>query len=306
VVAVVSTFRPNAHSVTNVERIAAQSDRVIVVDDGSGPRYDAQLTALSGTGAQVIALPRNCGIAAALNAGIEAAELVGDDVVVTFDQDSNAPQGFISGLISTLDDALGAGLKVAIVAPESFAGVSQVGRHLDHGFVEALRPIQSGMLVRASALQQIGRFEESYFIDLVDVEYYLRAREAGLVSVAVQGLDLPHELGHFQAMRVLGRRVSTTLSTPFRYYYRARNRWALNSRYGKSAASFLRRETVRDIAYFVLVVAFARPRLSILQVVKRGVTDARRGRMGRIPDDVEALASSISWRGEAVEQPGRG
>jgi len=304
VIAVVSTYHPGPDAVANVERVVAQCDEVVVVDDGSGPEFQDELSALVATGARLVSLSRNSGIAAALNAGIRSAELGERDLVVTFDQDSNIRDGFVGRLVSTLDDASAAGLDVAIVAPASFAGVQQTGRELDHGFVEALRPIQSGMLVTASALKQVGDFDESYFIDLVDVEYYLRVREAGLTSIAVEGLDLPHELGQFQTMRVLGRRVSTTLSTPFRYYYRSRNRRALNRRYRRTAASFLRRETMRDIAYFVLVVAFARPRRGILQVLRRGMRDAGQGRMGRIPDEVEALASSVTWRGQPIDHPG--
>lgn len=306
VIAVVSTYRPGPDAIGNVKRIVAQCDEVIVVDDGSGPAYQEELSGLNATGARLVALSLNSGIAAALNAGIRAAGLEAQDVVVTFDQDSIIPEGFVGRLVSTLDEASAAGLDVAIVAPARFAGVEQTGQKLKHGFVEALRPIQSGMLVAGSALRQVGEFDESYFIDLVDVEYYLRVREAGLASVAVEDLDLPHELGHFQMMRVLGRKVSTTLSTPFRYYYRSRNRRALNRRYRKSAPSFIRRETLRDMAYFVLVVAFARRRWAILEVFRRGVRDAGQGRMGRIPDDVEALASSVRWRGRRIDHPGNG
>lgn len=304
VIAVVSTYHPGPDAIGNVARIVPQCDEVIVVDDGSGPGFREELAALAATGARVVALSRNSGIAAALNAGLRAAELDERDVVVTFDQDSDIGDGFVGRLVSTLDEASAAGLDVAIVAPASFAGVEQTGSELDHGFIEALRPIQSGMLVTASSLKQLGDFDESYFIDLVDVEYYLRVREAGLASIAVEGLDLPHELGHFQAMRVLGRRVSTTLSTPFRYYYRSRNRRTLNRRYRRSAASFLWRESMRDLAYFVLVVAFAQPRWGIIRVLGRGVRDAGRGRMGRIPDEVEALASSVTWRGQQIDRPG--
>ncbi|WP_243063510.1 glycosyltransferase [Humibacter sp. RRB41] len=304
VVAVVSVYRPGHDVVDNVARIVDQVDHVVVVDDGSGDGFDEVFSELTAAGARLVVLQANSGIAAALNAGIEAADLDRSDVVVTFDQDSNPPAGFVARLLDVLRESEDAGLPVAIVAPATFAGVDQTGPELASGLREALRPIQSGMLVTGSALERIGTFDEGLFIDLVDVEFYLRALEAGLVSVAASGLDLPHELGHFQSMSVLGRRVSTTLSSPFRYYYRARNRVIVTRRYRNIAGPLLRRERNRDLAHFVVAVAFARPRPALVTVLRRGWRDGRTGAGGGIPSDLNDTASSISWRGQRVERPG--
>lgn len=303
VVAVVSVFRPGSEVVANVAKIVDQADDVVVVDDGSGEGFDQVHSELTRAGARLVALPENKGIAAALNAGIAAADLSPSDVVVTFDQDSALPSGFIARLVKVLRESESAGLAVAIVAPETFAGVDQTGPELAPGLREALRPIQSGMLVTGSALQRIGAFDEGLFIDLVDVEFYLRALAAGLVSVAAPGLDLPHELGHFQSMSVLGRRISTTLSSPFRYYYRARNRVIVTRRYRHVAHALLRRERNRDVAHFVVAVAFARPRLALVSVLRHGWRDGRKGGTGRIPSALNEKASTISWRGERVDRP---
>lgn len=303
IVAVVSVFHPQTEVAVNVAAIAAQATETIVVDDGSGAGYDDARSAITATGARLIVLEENVGIAAALNAGVKAVQLHDGDVVITFDQDSAPPAGFITALVETLHDATRSGLEVAIVAPATFAGVDQTGGELANGMPEALRPIQSGMLVTASSLRKVGLFDEGLFIDLVDVEFYLRIRAAGMASVAVRGLDLPHELGAFQSMTVLGRRVSTTLSTPFRYYYRSRNRVIVTRRFRAGARRLLRQEAFRDSVHFVLATVFASRRGAFLTLLRRGRRDGRRGITGRMPDDLRATASSISWRGTRVERP---
>ncbi|MHA7987254.1 glycosyltransferase [Rathayibacter sp. CAU 1779] len=300
VFAVMSVFHPDETVLENVARTVRQVDAVIVVDDGSGPEYRETLDAVEGAGATVVALEENSGIAAALNAGIRASSLAEQDLLITLDQDSRLPDAFVDQLKATLDRAVAAGLPAGIVAPATFAGVDQTGRDLGSGFVEALRPIQSGMLVTASALKTIGLFDEELFIDLVDVEYYLRALKHGLASVAAVGVDLPHELGQIQSMRMLGRTVSTTLSTPFRYYYRARNRVVITRRYLDLDPALLRNERNRDLAHFGVAMAFARPRGAFVRVLWVGWRDGRGGRLGRISQSTMSRVRAVRWRGERV------
>ena len=300
VLAVMSVYRPSEEAVSNAARAVSQADRVIVIDDGSGTAFRERLDDIRAVGAQVLSLDANRGIAAALNEGIRALAPGAGDVIVTLDQDSRLPDGFVSTLLKTLSDAETSGLPVAIVAPESFAGVSQKGVRLPGGFDEALRPIQSGMLVTAAALEDLGLLDEGLFIDLVDVEYYLRAVQGAWVSVAARGLDLPHELGRHQSMSIMGRRISTTLSTPFRYYYRTRNRVIITRRYSATARTLLRSERFRDTAHFAVAVLFARPRADFLRLLRLGWRDGRSNRVGKIPPEAMALAAGISWRGEPL------
>ncbi|GAB3612425.1 glycosyltransferase family protein [Humibacter ginsengisoli] len=297
VIAIVSLYRPDKEALANVSRIAAQADEVIAVDDGSGDEYESIVEAIAGLGVFVLSSSENEGIGAALNRGISHAAPGIDDVVITFDQDSVVPVGFIDALIDTLCRSTADGLKVGMVAPASFGGISQTGSKLSDGFTEALRPIQSGLLVTGMALRTVGDFDADFFIDLVDDEYYFRARAAGFLSVASADLDLPHRLGSFRTLRILGVPITTTLSTPFRYYYRSRNRILLSRRYRSSSPGLILRDSALDAAHFVAVLLFARPRRSMLTVLWRGLRDARLGRTGRIPPEVAQIAARIAWRG---------
>ena len=296
IVAIVSSFRPTSDLVANVRLIAAQVDSVIVVDDGSGPLFTAVLDEVRDAGAEVLVQEDNAGIASALNAGLRAAQLRPEDLAVTFDQDSAVPGGFIEALVDTWDAGVRAGLAMGMVSPERFAGILQVLPGTDsHGFVHSREPIQSGTLLSGEVLESVGMQREEFFIDLVDIEYYLRLKKLGRACLVAPGLTLPHELGRTYPLTLAGRRVrwrgrglTLSLSTPFRYYYRARSRVVVNSEYFATARKLLLVDTLRELQHVVFVVLYARPRWPMVRVLAQGVRDGRKRRMGKIPRDVAA------------------
>ncbi len=303
VVAVVSSFRPGRDLLDNLALIAAQTDDVVCVDDGSGPQAQDVLDAVRAAGVRVVELPENGGIATALNAGLSAADLGPRDLAVMFDQDSAVPEGFVAALVAAWDAGERAGLRVGMVSPERFAGVPQVvAGAAGDGFLRSVEPIQSGSLVSGRVLAEAGDLQDDLFIDLVDKEHWLRLRRHGLECLAAPGLDLPHELGRTYALTIAGRVVrpaaplTFSMSTPFRYYYRVRNRVVVNREYWRDQPGLLARDTALEVRHLALVWLSAQHRAAFVRLVARGLRDGLRGRMGRMPDDVARLADCIRWR----------
>lgn len=306
--AVVTSFRPDRGLLDATAALRDQVAGVIVVDDGSGPGYDDVLDALALQGVTVLRRAENAGIAAALNAGIEGALARTCDAVVTFDQDSMVEPGFIAALVRAHDHAVDVGARPGPVVPEYFAGVSQVHARTRQGTLLARHAIQSGMLLDRRVLEAIGLLREELFIDLVDTEFELRCHAGGFVSVAAPGLVLAHSLGRQYERRMLGMRVSlpgippvVTLSTPFRYYYRVRNRIVINREYGRRFFAWTLRDTVLEVLHFASALTLARPRRALWALYRAGIRDARRGRMGRMPGTLQETAATISWSARPAE-----
>lgn len=305
---VVTTFAPTADVLDRLRTLIDQVDEVVVVDDGSGAAADEVLDAIAGIGARVVRLPENRGIAAALNAGVAAlldnrapAERAADGIVF-FDQDSHVGDDFVRRLVAAHVAASRDSVPVAATAPEFFAGVSQVHGSRG-GHLIARQPIQSGLLVSSVALRAIGPFREDFFIDLVDTEYSLRAEAHGFVTVAARGLDLPHALGRRvglapfgRTLRLGGRTLGFTVSAPFRYYYRARNRVVVNRRYRARRPFTIARATLLEWRHYVIVWLAVRDRRALTAILRAGRADGRRGAMGRIPDTLSREAADITWR----------
>jgi rhamnosyltransferase len=308
VVAVVSAFRPGEALVEHCAQLAPQVSRVIVVDDGSGDAAEPVLARLEAAGATVLRQRENAGIGAAMNRGFEAARGLDPAVefVVTFDQDSQVPDGFVGALVDEYDRLAG-GLRVGMVAPEFFSTTPQTRKDQGRDFLEAYAPIQSGLLMPLAAIDELGPQRADYFIDLIDTEYYLRARRAGFEAVCVPGLMLPHGFGHRLYVHAFGRRLKkrdgrprmVSVSSPFRYYYRARNRIVLNRQYGRDPGmgALLRRDALHDLIPDYLVALYcARGKGALLSMMLSGFRDGRRGRMGRIAGTAARRAGRIRWR----------
>ncbi len=274
VAAVVPAYAPDADLVDLVADLVPQVDLVVVVDDGSpGLASVARWDACRAAGASVVTHQANRGIAAALNTGLREALSDGSvDAVLTLDQDSRVPPGFVAALVGRWTAADDAGVQVGLVAPEHVTGLpaQRDGRP----------PIQSGQLVPVDTFTRVGGFDESLFIDGVDDDFALRCLDAGLAVLVVPGLSLGHRLGAGQRLRLAGRDVTITRSAPFRSYYLARNRAVLVQRYARRHPGWAGGQVLGLGRHVALMLLLAPDRRTRGVEVWRGLRDAATGRSG--------------------------
>ncbi|TGO04079.1 glycosyltransferase [Serinibacter arcticus] len=286
VVTVVSAFAPGSSLVEAVRSAIGQSS-VVVVDDGSPAdgSVDATLDAVEGLGARVVRLPRNSGIGAALNAGIRDALADPDtSYVLTMDQDSTLPAGYVAILVSLADEARTAGIRVGSVAPE-FAGGLRSNRSGElSGFVLAREPIQSGLLVPRDVLEKLGLLDEALFIDGVDTEYFLRTTQEGARCLVAPGLATGHQLGGTLAVEVLGRSVPVTVASTFRYYYQQRNLVILLRRWARRRPGWAATAVAKHVRHVAITTLLAPGRRARLAELRAGLVDGLRGKTGRRPE----------------------
>jgi GT2 family glycosyltransferase len=125
------------------------------------------------------------------------------------------------------------------------------------------------MLVSRAVLEAVGTFDEEYFFGFEEVEFCLRARARGFLTVVTSDLAY-HEGGH--SLR------SQTLPL----YYASRNHLRMAARlHGRSLS-----RTLRIIALNAAFATRASPRHipSRLSAVTRGTLDHFRGRYGAAPE----------------------
>ncbi len=166
---------------------------VVVVDGGSADGTRA-VCAASALPVRLVALPRNVGYAAAVNAGLAAAR--GDDLVVLNNDVEVAPD-FLERLVATAHHA-GAELVAPRVLVLDRPGViDNTGNDLyadglnlcrargepdevrHRVAVDPLLPSGAALLIRRSLLERIGGFDERFFAYGEDAEFGLRALRAG-------------------------------------------------------------------------------------------------------------------------------
>ncbi len=291
--AVITAFDPGEGLLAVVASVLGQVNSVVVVDDGSRAAGALRvLGACERLGCSVLRRGDNGGIAAALNSGVAQAlsAAVPPSDVLTLDQDSEIPKGYVAAAVLAREAAERCGIRVGMTAPERVTGLPRRVRGSRDGVLLGGEPIQSGLLVPSSVLRTVGRFDESLFIDGVDSDFYLRCLDAGLAVVLVPGTTLAHRLGSRHPVRFLGRPlvlrgsgVEVTHARPFRYYYLTRNRIALVRAHARRHPGWAAGQLLGLARHLALVLTLVPGRGERARWVLHGIRDGVRGVSGRAP-----------------------
>lgn len=222
-----STFNPTEHSNANALDLARQVDKLVVVDDGS--KDNSVLKKLAHPKIEIIYLEENKGIAAALNQGIRQALAENAHFILTMDQDTQLETGYVSALLNTFELASDT-THIGIVLTDCVNGQPSIPpAYSPEGFGLVSEGIQSGMLISAACLRSVGLLDEDLFIDCVDIEFCLRARDHQWQIAVSPGSNITHALGEQVPIRRWGKHSKRAAANtfeyhaPFRQYYITRN-----------------------------------------------------------------------------------
>lgn len=281
--AVVAAFRPGPELPTAVEGVIGQVEVVVVVVDEHpvSEATRAALEACRAAGAYVVEHGANRGIGAALNTGVAdvlARRPLTSDVL-TLDQDSAVPPGYVAALLAAGSAAEAAGVRVGMVAPDAVGSILRLPTRRRGPVVIGGEPIQSGLLVPVPVLQLLRGFDESLFIDGVDTDFWLRARDAGLHCVLAPGTRLEHRLG--QAITLgAGHETPLVVASTFRYYYQWRNLVALLRRHLRRHPVYSLRAMLRAVRHLAIVTVLTPERAARLRQAYAGLRAGLRGDVG--------------------------
>ena len=200
-------------SLEKLERPELFSLRVIVVDNGSGDG-SVQYIASAYPELEIIALPVNVGFGAACNIAINRImKDVSCPYVFLLNNDAVVHSSALTELIQVAEAHPAAG----ILGPKVYyrdkphmlwyAGArrrwgvlaaADTGRgRVDYGQFDAVREVDYvfgvAMLIRRSVFERIGVFDERFFIYLEDMDFCLRAQEAGFSLLFVPQTHVWHK-----------------------------------------------------------------------------------------------------------------
>lgn len=225
---VMSTYRPNLEVIERAIKHASVLDQLVIVDDGSPE--SSLLDSLNSPNIRVIKLEKNSGIACALNTGMRLALSEHADFVMTLDQDSILDTGYVDKSLNVFAVSASS-TRIGIVLTDSVNLQPSIPPcYSPEGFGLVDEGIQSGMIISSSCLSDIGFLDERLFIDCVDTEYCLRARDFGWNIAVAPGTNLIHSLGELVPFKPFGIQQFEAGKTkqyqyhpPFRRYYIVRN-----------------------------------------------------------------------------------
>ncbi len=223
VAAVIVLYNPDKPLLGRLLRsVVAEVEKIFVIDNTPGSTeefssyFDEYQSCIS-----YLPLGVNKGIATAQNIGIRKSMGAACSHVLLLDQDSALPPGMVKKLLDAEQELLSEGKKVAAIGPmfvdEKTGNFPRAIRHIlprDEiaSDQDSRKPVvadcllASGSLIRSVVFSAVGMMLDELFIDLVDVEWGLRAKGKGYKSYIIPSVILRHSIGD-AAIQLLGREI---------------------------------------------------------------------------------------------------
>jgi rhamnosyltransferase len=144
----------------------------------------------------------------------------------------------------------------------------------------ALLAITAGTLISVDRFNQIGLFNESYFIDFVDNDYCLRAAMLGLTVAVNCKVVLNHAIGRREEKSFLGLSIKPNHHAPNRRYYIARNGVFTAIKYFYSYPSYALLIAIRLAHEFLSILLYESNRRKKAVAMIGGIKHGFHGKMG--------------------------
>lgn len=278
-----------ALAVSSLRSSRTPPTEILVVDNHSSDGSVGMLRNAFGD-VRVIESTDNLGFSGGCNLGIRDALDRGPRFILLMNSDCVLAPDAIDQLIAAMEDnpSLGVAAPVLLSREEpdrvASAGISfstRTGRMRHHAAGRRFATLGSApvrvvdavsgcvMLIRREVFDKAGLLDEPYFFSFEDIDFCLRARDAGFHTACVHDARAYHEGG-----RTIGRRSSS------RIYYGTRNHLRLTARVGHRSGRLFRLGLVAGFNAAYVLVSPEAPLVGGLAAFVRAVWDHANGRYG--------------------------
>jgi GT2 family glycosyltransferase/glycosyltransferase involved in cell wall biosynthesis len=276
-------------AVRSLQTSRTPPSEILIVDNASG---DGSAERLRGSleGVRIIESPDNLGFPGGCNIGIRAALGGGAGLVLLVNSDAVLAPDAIDHLSAAMARNPGLGIAAPVLLSReepdhvSSAGISfsrRTGRMRHRGAGRRVAALDPGpvhivdavsgcvMLIRREVFERAGFLDEAYFFSFEDIDFCLRARNAGFQTGCVQDAVAYHEGG-----RTIGRRSAR------RIYFGTRNHLRLAARAGAPAGRPLRMGMVVGLNAAYVLLSPEAPLVRGASALVRGAWHHFTGRYG--------------------------
>jgi rhamnosyltransferase len=284
--AVIISYDPDNGLRDRIAAVRAQVQEVLIVDNNS--RHDCfnllrRIASVPGT--HLIRNEENVGVGSALNQGARWAVARGYSWVLALDQDTVVAQDMVESLCAVYR-AYPERAKLAVIGSNSTNSVNGKPLHHFDGADGSLAKevgavITSGSLVSLEKFHEIGGFRGEFFIDCVDLEYCVQARERGFRVVVSCRPLMEHSIGHLSEHHLPWKKTGTSNHSAVRRYYMARNHLVLVREHVLRTPIWVLATFFSFVKCTILMVFFEKDRLRKVKYTAMGIVDGLFGHFGR-------------------------
>lgn len=270
--AAIVTFNPDISLLRRViGALRKQVVKLYVVDNCSDNKTEIRSICIT-EDADFIPLPKNEGIAAALNCAFKKADDDGMKWLLTSDQDSVMPDDLLKKFSKQGGDLI-AQKNLGIICPNF------VNRSTGEKEYEGESPklidmcITSGSLTRISSWKEIQGFDEEMFIDGVDFDFCVRLKNAGYKILLLPNVCIEHEIGNACEHSLFGYKFLVLNHSAFRKKYIAQNILYLDGKFNNGRITF--RTILRLCKQFALVIFYEQDKKAKIEALWQGCVKGR-------------------------------
>jgi len=212
---IIILYHPQNDVVTNINSYIDILDELIVWDNTPG---GCEINFPDHWNIQKMGMNENVGIGKALNEAAKYAMANDFTHLLTMDQDSYFVDDHCKKYINTIQTH-----QKAIFGPNYLVHNQPFFKEQD-SFDDTDLPMTSGSVFPVDVFKQIGLFREDFFIDSVDIEFCLRAKQNNYPVFIIPFVLLVHGLGHQKKKhKFLWKTFFPNEYSPIRSYYIIRN-----------------------------------------------------------------------------------
>lgn len=219
IIGVVTFYYPEKKVWNNISTYIEQLDKLIIWENT--PSNDSKPYVIPWKDkVEVMGLGKNVGIGKALNEVILYARENNYAFLLTMDQDSYFENSDFEKYVNILKQSR----TISSILSPNYIIHEQYLYPYDTGLVQVDTTLTSGSLYPMTIFDQIGLFRDDFFIDVIDLEYSLRAKRYGITTQIATSIRLYHAAGYQKTKhKFLWKTFFPNEYSPMRSYYIVRN-----------------------------------------------------------------------------------
>lgn len=256
----------------NIDAIFPQVNEVLLIDNASTNIDDINKLVddykKKNVSIELVCNDKNKGIAYALNQILEYALKNKYPLFLTLDQDSISSSELILRYAEYYDNSVGQ--MTCNIVDEKTGTVDYVlWDNMKKKEVDTC--ITSGALNNTIAINRVGGFNSSLYIDGVDLDVSLKLRNFGYKILRVNYDGLLHELGDGKTINVIGKTIRMSHHSPWRNYYARRNLIYVARKYYKGLDKM--KKVLLQIMYGIGSIVFEDRKIERIKYNFKGIID---------------------------------
>lgn len=287
--AIVVTFQPDDGFIARLQKMLPTFSTLVVIENGSSDTFRQQLQALVSPALTIIQNTRNQGLAKALNQGLDYAIARQFDWAITFDQDSVINPSLLEVYNDIYQHAVTKPMMIGCNYWHETLNKPFLKVTTDTLYSDCKTLITSGTLLSLKLPALIGFFREDYFIDSIDHEYALRARQQGYRLIISTQVLMHHSIGQAETSKRF-KLFRIPEHAALRKYYITRNSLTTALHYCRHEPSWSLKQVARLAVECLTIMIYESQKRQKLAAMRLGLWHALTGQMG------ELSPASTSWQ----------